>query len=147
MSDEQELMRHITLTASEIFRRMGPDLPAEWLSSDITLAQLRVLLILHMNGPCRMSVIARELNVTLSTATGILDKLVKKGYVSRCSDAEDRRVVTIQLSETGTELTGKLWSMGRFKMEKLLEKLDKSELQQASKIADALLSRAMDIKD
>jgi DNA-binding MarR family transcriptional regulator len=100
-----------------------------------------------MNGPCRMSVIARELNVTLSTATGILDKLVKKGYVSRCSDAEDRRVVTIQLSETGTELTGKLWSMGRFKMEKLLEKLDKSELQQASKIADALLSRAMDIKD
>jgi DNA-binding MarR family transcriptional regulator len=44
----------------------------------------------------------------MSTATGIIDRLVKKGLLVRGSHAKDRRVVTVALADDGKVLVEKL---------------------------------------
>ena len=48
-----------------------------------------------------MSMIAKELSVTVGTLTIAMNSLVKKGYVTRARGTAARRVVYISLSEKG----------------------------------------------
>jgi len=51
-----------------------------------------------------MREVAEFLQVPMSTATGIVDKLIEKGLVIRDYSAEDRRIVMISLSEEGASI-------------------------------------------
>jgi DNA-binding MarR family transcriptional regulator len=137
-TDREELVRHITGIAAELYRAVGPSLPPEWLLSDLTVAQLRVMLVLYTEGPMRMSVIATTISVAVSTATGIVDNLVKKGLVARGADPEDRRLVICSLSPQGRGMIEKLWTQGRFQFEKLLDGLTLEQLRNADEVARLL---------
>jgi DNA-binding MarR family transcriptional regulator len=107
--------------------------------SDMTVAQLRVLLLLYTEGQSRMSSIASTLGIAVSTATGIIDNLVKKELVTRSADAEDRRVVICGLSPKGQEIINRIWIYGQLQMEKLLNGLTPEQLEKAKEVADFLL--------
>jgi DNA-binding MarR family transcriptional regulator len=49
------------------------------------------------------SELSRMLNVTTPTITQLVDSLVKKGYVERQPDAEDRRKIYLRLTPKGQE--------------------------------------------
>lgn len=51
-----------------------------------------------------MGNIARKLRVTLGTLTTSMDRLVKKGFVKRVYDENDRRKVLIELLDDGIEV-------------------------------------------
>jgi DNA-binding MarR family transcriptional regulator len=51
--------------------------------------------------PITMGELSQALGVPLSTATRIVDWLVKNGNVERLPDPEDRRIVRVTLTETG----------------------------------------------
>ena len=143
MSAEQEnrkLTEHILGLVDLIYRAMEPGIPHEgvsrWLASDMTVAQLRVLLLLHTDGPMRMSDIATHLGIALSTATGIIDKLVAKDKVVREANVDDRRQVICQLSPAGSKLMGGLWDVGRSQIARLLDGLEKEQLQEASRVIE-----------
>lgn len=70
-------------------------------ASDLTLNQLRVLFQLHYRGDRSMGEVSSRLQVSDSTATGVVDRLVERGLVERVNDAEDRRKVLVRLSEQG----------------------------------------------
>ncbi len=53
---------------------------------------------------CMMRELADRANVAVSTATGVVDKLVQKGIVHRERVDEDRRVVRVGLSDRGRHL-------------------------------------------
>ena len=57
----------------------------------------------HADGPISMGELSRGLNVPLSTATRIVDWLVKNGYGKRSDDPEDRRIVRVELTKSGKE--------------------------------------------
>lgn len=142
MPDEKgkELTDYILKMATKIFEIIGPVLPQEWLSSDVTVTQLRVLLILQTTGSARMSDIAAGIGVALPTATGVVDNLVTKGMVTRETSPSDRRVVVCKLSPRGKELTGKLWEFGRLQLVRMLDGLDIEQLNKAAEVADILYS-------
>lgn len=48
-----------------------------------------------------ISDIAAQLSITLSSVTVIVNKLGKKGYVSKCKDPSDGRVVYVRLTDQG----------------------------------------------
>lgn len=125
--------------AEAIYNKLAPRIPTEWMSSDLTVAQLRVLLVLQATGPIRMSAIASVLEVALPTATGIVDKLVKKGLVVRQADLQDRRLVIARLSAGGQGLISGLWISGQVQMEKLLDGLTAEQLGKAAEVAEMLL--------
>ena len=137
--NEETLVRHILETSGRIYGALNPAMRMDLLSADITVAQLRVLLILLTDGPSRMSSIASVLDVALSTATGIVDNLVRKELVVREADPNDRRLVICKLSPAGQELIGGLWRTGEFYMERLLNGLTPEQLQKAAEVADMLL--------
>jgi DNA-binding MarR family transcriptional regulator len=138
----QALIQHILKLSEEIYNMLIPSLPREWLESDVTVAQLRVILVLHTEGPSRMSSIASAIGVALSTATGIVDHLVRKGLVLRDADPQDRRLVICKLSPEGQELANRLWTWGQSQIEKLLESLTAEQLQKAAEVTEFLHSNA-----
>jgi DNA-binding MarR family transcriptional regulator len=138
--DRKRLVKHIVKLSGEIYRAVKPAFPPEWMTSDLTVAQLRVLLILYTEGPSRMSAIASSIGIAVSTATGIVDNLVKKGLVERGADPEDRRLVICSLSPQGQNTIDTLWTMGQFKIEGLLLGLSLEQLKKAAEVAEFLLS-------
>jgi len=144
--NKKSLIQYILKLAEDIYNALTPDIPAEWLSSDLTVAQLRVLLVLHANGPSRMSAISSALDVALSTVTGIVDNMVKKELVTREADSQDRRLVICRLSSAGQEIIRKLWTSGQLQMEKLLDGLTLEQLGKASGVAEMLLDNVSKLK-
>ena len=125
--------------AEAIYNHLSPRIPTEWLSSDLTVAQLRLLLVLQAAGPSRMSDIASILEVALPTVTGIVDKLTKKGLALRRADPGDRRSVIVSLSAAGQELINSLWISGRLQMERLLHGLTPEQMDKVAEVAEILL--------
>ncbi len=70
----------------------------------VSTPQLNCLIALYENGPLPPSQIARHIMVKSSTVTGIIDRLEQKGLVKRLRNSPDRRVITIELTETGKGL-------------------------------------------
>ena len=70
----------------------------------VSAPQLNCLIALYENGPLPPSQIARHIMVKSSTVTGIIDRLEQKGLVKRLRNSPDRRVITIELTETGKGL-------------------------------------------
>ena len=134
----ESLVGHILDLSNRIYGVLEPAMPVDFLPPDLTVAQLRVLLLLHTEGPCKMSDIAAVLGVTLPTTTGIMDNLVKKDMVVREAAPQDRRLVICRLSQNGQELINGLWTSGQFQMEKLLDGLTVSQLKKVKEVAEIL---------
>lgn len=71
---------------------------------DLSVSQLLCLQALHQNGKMSMSDIAESIMVNVSTVTGIVDRLERKGLIERRREGADRRVITIALTQRGTSL-------------------------------------------
>src|ERR1043166_3829680 len=70
---------------------------------ELPLAQLRMSLILQ-GGPRSISSLSEEMNISVSAATQIADRLERAGMVERISDSEDRRIKNLRLTTTGAEI-------------------------------------------
>lgn len=86
--------------------------PEEWIDIDQTLSksELFTLLQVERNGEIIMSQIADYINISMSTATGIVERLVKQGFIERNRNDSDRRIVTIKLTAEGKALAEKIKS-------------------------------------
>ena len=66
---------------------------------DVSVAQLTVLRLMAEHGPLRMSDVAREVGLSASSVTGLFDRLEAEGYIERRRSREDRREVSVVLTE------------------------------------------------
>jgi len=76
----------------------------------ITLQQFNVLRILRGQypHPATISMIKERMLDKMSDASRIVDRLIEKGMVTRCTNQTDRRAVDIMISDKGLELLKKL---------------------------------------
>ena len=137
MTEKIEMIDRILGQVEGAFRELLPRAHQELLDLDLTTPQLKVVLLLYLNGSARMSDLALSLGVSLGTATGIIDRLVDRDIVERENSREDRRVVVCRLSKKGLELTDRLYTSGRERARQLLQGLDEDKL---SKLDEALAS-------
>ena len=89
-----------------------------------------------------MSELASALDVSMSRATGLVDRLVEKELVSRWPDQEDRRSVLCALTEQGMELGHGLLAARRSRWEERLAPLSQAELKKVSKAMELVRSAA-----
>lgn len=136
---KEELIENILQLTDSTFRELFPMLPKEWLHLDLTMSQLKVVLLLFISGPSRMSDIASALGVSLATATGVMDRLVERDIVLREGDPEDRRVVLCRLSNKGEKLISGLWQLSRERAGELMMALAPSQLLLITEALEALL--------
>ena len=136
---KEELIETILQLTDKAFRELLPMVPKEWLRLDLTMPQLKVMFLLFIGGPSRMSEIATALDVSLATATGVADRLVERGILLREGHPEDRRVVICRLSEKGERLISGLWQLSRERAAELMSVLPSSKLQLMTESLKALL--------
>lgn len=86
---------------------------SELYKGKITLPQFLILSFLHRNEDSAMSGLAHFMSVSTAAMTGMVDRLVKYGYVARDSEPGDRRVIKIKLTKKGSGLVNKVNSRRR----------------------------------
>jgi DNA-binding MarR family transcriptional regulator len=81
----------------------------------LTLSQYALLQVLSGRETARVRELATEAGITASTATRILDALERRAIVERARSQDDRRGVTVSLTDLGREkLSGQdVWLRGR----------------------------------
>ena len=77
--------------------------PEDWIALDLAISktELLTLFFVERSGEVTMTRLAEFLASPLSTATGIVDRLVRAGLLSRDRAEEDRRIVVLHLAEKG----------------------------------------------
>jgi len=146
-SQKQGSVEHALQLGDKLFRGLLPAMPRELLLLDLTMPQLKVVLLLFLGGSSRMSVVASSLGVSLATATGVVDRLVERGIVLREAQPGDRRVVLCHLSEKGEKLIGEMWQSARQRAKELLEAIDASKLMLITETLEALLQTELVTKE
>jgi len=96
---------------------------------DLTIPQFGVLEALAHLGPMKMCGIGGKLLMSGANVTGVVDRLEKKGLVSRVMDAEDRRTFLIHLTDAGSKLIAEIFPRHAATIERLTGCLTKSEKQ------------------
>jgi DNA-binding MarR family transcriptional regulator len=97
-------------------------------SSQLTMQQLKILLMLHRLGDTSGRELAGLLGVSLATMSGMVDRMVAHDLVARHEDPRDRRVRRISLSATGRTMIGNIIMAGAEKHARLLGRLTDAEL-------------------
>ena len=101
----------------------------EWDGLDMTMPQIKTLVLLERSGPLRMGNIATYLGRALSATTTVIDRLVEKGLVDRAWDPSDRRVVICRLTDKGQCATGQFWKIRRERLHLMTDILDVEQLE------------------
>ncbi len=113
--------------AAEFWRAVRPSIPA-WLLQDLTFGQLRLLFHLKRNGgTATMSGIAEWLGVALPTATGVVERVERHGFVERRHRLDDRRIVECVLTPAGEDLLSEILGIRDETMRRLLGLLTPEE--------------------
>jgi len=92
-----ELLRELTFWNPR--ERMG--VFRTWLRGSLSLVHLHVLTVLETGGPIPMGKLADALDVSVASATGIVDRMEQRGLVERRDDESDRRLVLVQTTDSG----------------------------------------------
>ena len=137
------LVENILTLVDKIARQVLPTATKDLLTLDITMPQTKIMLVLYVQGPTRMSDIAFEMDVTLPTATSLIERLVEKNYVLRETLLGDRRVVLCRLSEVGREAISRIWQSARDKAKELLDAVDASKLELFAEVIQAIHEAAV----
>ncbi len=75
----------------------------------LSIAQLDVLRRLGRHGPSPMRRLAEQMNCEASNLTGLVDRLERRGLVTRLNDPDDRRVRLLALTPDGKAVSHAAW--------------------------------------
>ncbi|MFN8434977.1 MAG: MarR family transcriptional regulator [Anaerolineales bacterium] len=78
------------------------ELSARQTTGDLTPSQFAVLEALYHIGSMTQGEVSSKVLKSTSNLTTVIDNLERDGYVRRERDAEDRRVIHVHLTESGT---------------------------------------------
>jgi len=123
--------------------RMASSHAPEFLEIPVTMSQAKLLYLLGASGDLHMSELVTRLGVSLSTVSGLVDRIVEAGLARRHDDPVDRRQVVVGLTPAGADFIDRFRELNAHEMRALMTHLDDAELRS---VRDALtaLTRAAD---
>ena len=93
----------------------------------VSLSHLHVLWLLQHQGTLAMSRLAELLDVSLSNATGIIDRMEEKGLVERVRVPDDRRLVLVRPGAAGMRALAEAETSKRERLRAVLGHLTATE--------------------
>ena len=123
------LIDEILRLDSRIFELAKRTSPPGWFELDLTMAQLKILFLLLVADTANMGTLARTMGVAVPSVTGVVDRLIERGLVTRRENPEDRREVLVELTGSGRDLAHRLYRAGRLQWEFILDHLSDDELR------------------
>jgi DNA-binding MarR family transcriptional regulator len=99
-----------------------------WHEGALSLIHLNVLMQLRFRGPVTMSHLAEMLDVSVASATGIVDRMEKKGVIERRRSDEDRRVVEVHVTQMGEDVFSAMQAERQARMTNMLSNVGADDL-------------------
>jgi DNA-binding MarR family transcriptional regulator len=106
---------------------------------ELTVHQMEALAALEQQS-LTMSELCFCLDISESAGTALIDKLAARGLVHRSADAEDRRVVRVEMSEQAKKMVRRYRELRREQVQKALEVLDLETLRSFVEICKEIVS-------
>ncbi|MFN2607897.1 MAG: MarR family winged helix-turn-helix transcriptional regulator [Acidimicrobiales bacterium] len=107
--------------------------------NDVTVPQFRALDILDRAAPLRLVALADLLGVQPSVATRLCDRLVAKHLIARVRSEDDRREVSLNVTEAGAELVHLVNASRRAEVSRILRRVPPSQRHQMVAGLDAFV--------
>jgi DNA-binding MarR family transcriptional regulator len=101
----------------------------KWHQGAVSLVHLNVLALLEASGPMPMGRLAEQLDISVASITGVIDRMEARGLVERRRDSEDRRVILVHPGKGGRKLFEDIGKRRRLGLAALLSKLSDEQLQ------------------
>ena len=117
LTDFRATMAELKCVGSERLLRHG-----------ISMTQLHILHMLERHGQMPMSRLADVLDVSVSNATGLVDRMEERGLIARTRVPEDRRVVLVEISDAGLVMLGDAESLRDDMMRRVLARIDPTHM-------------------
>lgn len=106
-----------------------------------TMLQFSALRFIQENTDTPVSVLASNLRLSKSSATQLVERLVKAHSIERTSDTTDRRITHLTITTSGKEELAALKQKMFTKMEKIFSHLSEHDIKELIRIHKLLLSK------
>jgi len=129
-----EFADKISQLLPEVMKEFARRQVGELYRGKISLQQLLAMTFLEHYPESKMSDLAVFLKVTTAAVTGMVDRLVKLGYVSRLFDERDRRLIKVKLTSRGSMFIKKIKQQRRQMIFEIFGKLSQEDRENYLKI-------------
>ena len=126
IADFRTAMGELKCLGSERLVRLG-----------ISMSQLHLMHLLERHGEMAMSRLAEMLDVSVSNATGLIDRVEERGYVERIRVPSDRRIVLVRITDKGRSVLDEVEAVREQILDRILDELEPAQLTRlAAALAD-----------
>lgn len=144
MRTQRDLLIDQILDAqNSILRAAQNATDASWLRLDLTMAQFKALYALHQHGAMAIGHLAELLDVGLSAASILVEKLVQHSMVERREDPADRRRSVVRLTTGGEQLITQVREGSHQLFREWCARLNSTHLKALAQGLDALAQVAL----
>ena len=125
---------------SDLFEAVG--------TLDLSLTQIKLLHHLEdASSELTLKEAAESVHVSLPAASRMVDDLVRRGFVARTEDAEDRRMKRVRLTDSGGQVIRQLNAARQNGFETFAHTLSPTEHEQLARALATLLEQRPDLAD
>jgi DNA-binding MarR family transcriptional regulator len=110
-----------------------------WEARGLTLPQLRILFAVRVQPGITTNELARQLQLTTATVSGLVDKLSRAGLVERGQRLEDRRIIPLSLTTDGLAVVGEIRVGNRAHLDALAERVG-DDLEEVTRALELLVA-------
>ena len=113
-----------------------------WDSRGATTTQLRVMYEIRKCCEPSTGALAEELHVRPATLTGLADRLERNGFVHRWTDAIDRRVVRIGLTDAGNALLDEVFAAAADYLSPIFDRMGEEARDEFTRALESFIATA-----
>ncbi len=129
MTSNAAIRKAILLDFESLMRHVASRHAPEFLEIDVTMSQVKVLYMVSVRPDTNMSRVAVQLCVGLSAVSGLVDRLVDHGLLTRREDPTDRRQHLLTVSPEGARVLERVRELNSAHFDSLLTGLSGHELE------------------
>jgi DNA-binding MarR family transcriptional regulator len=144
-TDREARLARVMTGFDAFMQRMAASHAPEFSEVGLTMSQAKVLYLVQASAPLGLSELAGRLGVGVSTASGLVERLVEAGLLDRRDDPVDRRHVLLSLTDTGTASLDRMRELNTGHMRLMLEHVSDADLATIDRAIRALTEAAAEM--
>jgi DNA-binding MarR family transcriptional regulator len=141
-ADREATVQRIVEAHEHLMHLLSAVHSADFLEVSVTMSQAKLLYVVTAAGEMHMAELPSRLGVSLSTVSGLVDRLVDQGLLARREDRADRRQVVVAPTEAGIAAIERFRELNARQLRELLDSVDPDVLADLVRVYAALVEAA-----
>ncbi len=135
-------VERIVAAYETLMHRVASTHAPEFLEVGVTMSQAKVLYLVQAEPDLRMSDLSARLGVSLSTVSGVVDRLVDQDLLGRRDDPADRRHVVLRITSAGATQLQLFRELNAGQIRTLLARIEAADLAVVATAVEILAAAA-----